>query len=109
MNEKNLTKFTPENAKEMGSRGGKKSGEARRNNKMITGLLKDVLTRETSDMCTLYLLSQCGYGDNSMNAAAVACSLVDKASRGDVKAIRLLLELTGELSRHSNTDNQEEN
>lgn len=103
MNRQNLTQFTTENAKEMGSKGGKKSGEARRKNKIITDLLRDVLTKETNDMCNFTLLYNCGYEGNAANAAAVACALVDKASRGDVKAIRLILELTGELSRKTDS------
>ena len=106
MNDKNLTKFTKDNAKEMGAKGGRASGEARRNNKLVTGLLREVLTAEANDMGTMMLLANFGYGGDSMNAMAVACSLVEKAARGDVKAIRLVLELTGELSRHTNNDNE---
>lgn len=96
MNERNLKHFTSANAKENGQKGGKASGEAKREKKRIRELLTDLLAQQapvTDTMFTDYQL------DFASNMAVIATKLLDRAKGGEPRAIKLLLEITGELDR----------
>ena len=83
MNEKNLRPFTSET----GKIGGQKSGEARRKRKQIREYLDELLEMAEGEADT-------------NNAAAVAIQILNQAKSGDIKALRLLLEVMGELDRN---------
>ena len=111
MNEKNLKPFTKQNAKANGAKGGRASGESKRERKRIKELIAELMEQDapaTDTMFTDYKL------DFYTNAAIIAMKLIDRAKSGDVKALRLLLEIVGELERgnrvtvNTNIDNIEE-
>ena len=96
MNEQNLKHFTAENAKENGSKGGKASGEAKREKKRIREILTDLLEQQAPVNDTMFMDYQLGFASNE---AIIATKLIDRAKRGEPRAIKLLLEITGELDR----------
>lgn len=111
MNESNLKPFTKQNAKANGAKGGKASGEAKRERKRIKEIIAELTEQEASNTDTMFANYKL---DFYTNAAVVAMKLIDKAKGGDIKAIRLLLELSGELERNkvtvnNNIENIEEN
>lgn len=114
MNEKNLKPFTRQNAKANGAKGGKASGETKRERKRIKEIIAEFMEQEAPKDDTLFLD---GYDrDFYSNSAIIAIKLLSKAKGGDIKAIRLLLEIMGELERNkvtvnntTNVENLEEN
>ena len=107
MNNGNLKPFKRgNNARENGAKGGKKSGEAKREKKRIKDFITDFLDMEapaTDTMLEEYNL------DYYTNAAVIALRLTNKAKRGDIRAVKLLLEITGELEQGKLKSNDEEN
>ncbi len=112
LNEKNLKPFTRQNAKANGAKGGKASGETKRERKRIKEIIAEFMEQEAPKDDTLFLD---GYDrDFYSNSAIIAIKLLTKAKNGDIKAIRLLLEIMGELERNkvtvnNNIENIEEN
>ena len=96
MNERNLKHFTAENAKENGSRGGKASGEAKREKKKIREIIAELMEQEAPANDTMFMDYKL---DFASNMAVIATKLIDRAKRGEPRAIKLLLEITGELDR----------
>ena len=96
MNERNLKHFTAENAKENGSRGGKASGEAKREKKKIREIITELMEQEAPANDTMFMDYKL---DFASNMAVIATKLIDRAKRGEPRAIKLLLEITGELDR----------
>lgn len=79
MNEKNLTSITtPEEARKMGSRGGVKSGEARRRKRELRQRLEALLEIRREGMDGL---------------DALALALYEKALSGDTRAIEIAIDL----------------
>lgn len=98
MNERNLKHFTAENAKENGSKGGKASGEAKREKKKIREILGELLGQEAPHDDTMFIR----YGmDFYSNATILAINLMDQAKSGNVRAIKLLFEVLGELDKNA--------
>lgn len=86
MNQENLTPFTSESGREAGKKGGKASAEAKKQRKQIKEYV-DVLLENNSD-------------DAEINdAGMIAFQMVNQAKKGNLKAIRLLLQLLGELDK----------
>ena len=96
MNEANLRHFTKRNAKENGKKGGRASGESKRERKRIKELIAELLEQDAPATDTMFLDYKLDY---YTNAAIIAIKIIDKAKNGDVKALRLLLEIVGELER----------
>lgn len=88
MNESNLKSFQKgeERARKAGRKGGVASGEARR--ERVRDLLQAELDREHENML--------GAGMGLSRRAKMVQKLVDKAASGDMKALQLVLKLTGE-------------
>ena len=86
MNQENLTPFTAESGREAGKKGGKASAEAKKKRKQIKEYV-DVLLENTSDDAEM------------SDAGMVAFQMVNQAKKGNLKAIRLLLQLLGELDK----------
>ena len=82
-NEKNLSKPTPEQARERGRKGGIASGKSRRDKKTLRQALELLL--EIRDERT---------GRSGMESVALA--LFDKAISGDVRAIEALRDSIGQ-------------
>lgn len=83
-NEQNLkpVRSTAE-AKRLGTAGGKKSGESRREKKKLRELLEILLQRPAE-------------GGNGTNAEAMTVALFNKALAGDTKAFELIRDTIGE-------------
>lgn len=100
----NLTPVrTKKEATERGRNGGKKSGEVRRQKKTMREMAKGIMETTVSNQMSNIreTLSRMGLEENDMTyQAAVVVRLIQKAMvEGDTSAIRVLGELTGELSR----------
>ncbi len=95
MNEDNLKPFTSANAKEYGTRGGRASGAAKRKRKQIRECLDELLEKKSA-----------GTGD--CNAMMVSAQIVNQAIKGNLRATRLLLQVTGELDHNKTEANDAE-
>lgn len=70
-----------EDARELGAKGGRKSGEARRKKKELRERLEILLARKTGRMET---------------ADAISLALIEKALAGDVRAFEVIRDTLGE-------------
>lgn len=100
----NLTPVqTKEEARARGRNGGIKSGEARRAKRTMRELAKDIMNSTVNESMENVRdsLKLMGLEENEMTySAAIVVRLMHKAMlEGDVNAIRVLGELTGELTR----------
>ena len=98
MNENNLKHFTPETAIENGRKGGIASGEAKREKKRIREILGELLEQPAPHDDVMFMDYQLGFASNK---AVIATKLIDRAKLGEPRAIKLLLEITGELDSRS--------
>ncbi len=93
---------TKEEARERGRNGGVKSGEVRRQKKNMREMAKTIMETSVSSQMTNVrdTLARMGVSKNDMTyQAAVVVRLVQKAMvDGDTNAIRVLAELTGDLT-----------
>lgn len=96
MNESNLKPFTKQNAKANGAKGGKASGETKRERKRIKEIIAELMEQEAPANDTMFMDYKL---DFASNMAVIATKLIDRAKRGEPRAIKLLLEITGELDR----------
>lgn len=92
MNENNLKPFTVINARENGAKGGKVSGESKREKKLIREYLTELLAMQApkEEIDT-------NYNIGNTNGAMVAVRTLKRAKEGDTRALRLLFEVIGEL------------
>ena len=87
-NEENLKKIrSTSEARELGKKGGKASGEARRKKANLKNALNTILTAETTSE-TAQILEELGF-DNT-NEMAIMLSLTQQAMKGNVRAIELI-------------------
>lgn len=78
--------------KARGSKGGKKSGEVRRNKRALREAMKTILEMPTAGK-TKELLISLGYNpDDQSNADAIAATLFSDAMLGDKKSMEMLLQ-----------------
>lgn len=102
-----------EEAKARGRNGGLKSGEARRQKKNMREMAKSLMEASVSKQMgnVRDTLKRMGIDENDMTyQAAVVVRMIQKAMvDGDVNAVRVLGELTGELNRFGVIDIDEEN
>lgn len=102
MNDKNLkkgehTRFTSgEQAARAGRKGGKKSQQKRREKKNIAACLKLILDSEVRDDDTRDMMRErFGLDDGDMTYSALSSiALLQRAIKGDVSAIKLMLDVT---------------
>ena len=92
MNSRNLKPFTVKNARQNGAKGGRASGEAKRQRKRLREYITEILELKADE------LSESENTDKT-NAAAIAVKTVTLAKQGDIKALRLVYEVLGELDR----------
>ena len=91
MNEQNLipvSSRTPSELREQTRKGGIASGEARRERKAMREWLDRIGEEEITNDPT---------GEKMPRVAVAALRLMDKMCKGDLKAIRLYAEITGQL------------
>lgn len=97
MNNENLKLGTPFNA-ESASRNGKKSAVARRRRRAISDVVKSIgaLTQHSGNPTALDNLEDAGgKGVNLTVDDIIVLKLVEKAAKGDLKAIELYLRMRG--------------
>jgi len=99
VNDKNLVPFdkrTESEQRELRSRGGKKSGEARRRKKSLKAAMEMVLALPVMDVDIWNTLSAMGIEPTDMdNQTAMLCALMRKAVSGDVAATKEIRSIIG--------------
>ena len=99
MNEQNLipnSQRTPSELREMRSKGGKVSGERRREKKMMQEICLKMLNASLSDEQAAQLgLFNLKKGDLTWNAAIIA-KQINKAVKGDTASAKFLQDLSGQ-------------
>lgn len=93
-NQQNLKPLTPEKAREYGSRGGKKSGEAKRKKKEMRETLRELLDMG-ANAANKEALSVRGE-EQITNRMLLCISMMDKALNGDVRAAEFIRNTAGE-------------
>lgn len=86
MNEQNLRTLSTEEAREIGRKGGIRSGEARRERKAIRVALEEVLS----------MPCECD-GQAMTGVEAIAVRTFQKAMDGDIRAIAFIRDTIGEM------------
>ena len=102
-NERNLIPMeqrSPEEAREMGRKGGRASGEARRRKKSLREAAELYLSLPVSDKRAWNKLAKDGVAPEDVdNQMAIIAALSIKAAKGDAKAAKVLFDLIGDQSR----------
>ena len=103
MNEQNLKSYVKgcEEAVTNGRTGGIASGEAKREKKKMREIVTDLLERKAPDKDITFVEYEM---DFISNMAVIASKMVNRAKSGDPRAIKLLLELLGELDSKGNVN-----
>ena len=101
-NEQNLIPMeqrSPEEAREMGRKGGRASGESRRRKKSLREAAELYLSLPVSDKRAWNKLAKDGVAPEDVdNQMAIIAGLSIKAAKGDAKAAKVLFELVGDQS-----------
>ena len=101
-NEQNLIPMeqrSPEEAREMGRKGGRASGESRRRKKSLREAAELYLSLPVADKRAWNKLARDGVDPEDVdNQMAIIAGLTLKAVKGDAKAAKLLFELLGDQS-----------
>lgn len=90
MNDENLVRNedrTPSERRELAAKAGRASGAARRKKRDMKDVLKMLLDGEIQNK----------KGESKTRREVIAISLIDSAIRGNVKATKLVAELSGEM------------
>jgi len=95
MNDENLRMPTPSEARANGRKGGIASGKARREKKLMREAIQQALALEVASEKTKDVLRQLGFEDNNNQAAMIVAAL-NKALKGDIKAMEFLRDTAGE-------------
>lgn len=102
-NEQNLIPMeqrSPEEAREMGRKGGRASGESRRRKKSLREAAELYLSLPVSDKRAWNKLAKDGVAPEDVdNQMAIIAGLSIKAAKGDAKAAKVLFDLIGDQSK----------
>ncbi len=91
---------TPNELREITQKGGIASGKARRRNKLMRTMLKELLKGEVVSKKDIALLAEYGIDPDEANQAMlILVGLVKAAKAGNVRAVKQILELIGEDER----------
>ena len=101
-------KLTAEEQRQIASKGGKASVKARRKRKHIQDTTKMILGLDVIDDTTNEILDKFGVEDKDLQSLMI-CKLILKAINGDVKAVRTVLEITGESAKYQKQENDNDN
>ena len=92
-----LKHLTSDEAREYGSKGGKRSVEVRRQRKAMREQMEMLLTLPLKDQKIINKFKQIGVDTNDMNnQMALIMATYQKALRGDMQAMNVVRELVGE-------------
>ena len=93
----NLKPLSTERAREIGSKGGKRSVEVKRQRKAMREQMEMLLTLPLKDQKIINKFKQIGIDTNDMNnQMALIMATYQKALRGDMQAMNVIRELVGE-------------
>lgn len=96
MNEDNLIPAAHKLTVEEQSRGGKASGKSRRKKKNMKQLAEMLLQLPSNDSNDYQLLLDMGFDEEEVSHQLVInAALIQQAKSGDVKAVRVLMDITG--------------
>ena len=102
-NEQNLIPMeqrSPEEAREMGRKGGRASGESRRRKKSLREAAELYLSLPVADKRAWNKLARDGVDPEDVdNQMAIIAGLSIKAAKGDAKAAKVLFDLIGDQSK----------
>jgi len=91
--------------RERGKKGGQKSGEGRRNKKLLKEHMELLLSLPTQKRSQIKAMRQMGIEEDEMdNKMALTVALFIKATSGDVSAIKEIRNLIGEEESISNDE-----
>lgn len=97
--DENLIPFTSDQSREQaaknGTKGGKKSGEVRRQKKTIADFLKTWADKEVDEK-NKKALQALGLDEEATNRTLLVLPLIKKANGGDIKALQMIIDLLGE-------------
>lgn len=105
MNDENLKRLTPSEAREYGRRGGKASGEARRRKADFRKTLNLLLTAEIDSPEWTPLLESLGL--ESTLESAINMAMIKRAIKGDVEAYKVVAKYSGQ-SGQTKADRKEQ-
>lgn len=94
---------TKEEARERGRNGGKKSGQARRQQKAYKELLSEMFKTKVNDEKLKAFAEQYGVKDADVKTLTLL-GMVNAAISGNHKAFDMLLEMSGEKTQDKNAD-----
>ena len=96
-NEQNLKPLSTEKAREIGSKGGKRSVEVRRMRKTLREQLEMLLSLPVKDESTKAFIESLGVNPEAIdNATAITLSMYQEALKGNTKAYELIRDTLGE-------------
>ena len=97
-NEKNLENGKPYRftSGDMAAKNGSKGGKARAAKKTVADYLKKWADGEVLDKKNKETLRTLGLNEEATNRTLLVIPLINKASKGDTKALQMILELLGE-------------
>lgn len=94
-----MAELTKEQRRSMGRKGGIASGESRRRKAKIKEAVAFALKAKATDQDAIKIMREQGIEDKDMtNAMAIAVTIVSKAVKGDIAAVKRLQTFTGELA-----------
>lgn len=97
MGKENLRVLTSEEAREIGSLGGRKSAESRRKQKTLRETLNVLLEKCATDPKYRDMVLEAGYKKNNItNKDIIVTAMLLKAAEGDTKAFELIRDTIGE-------------
>ena len=93
----NLQRLTTEKARKIGSIGGKKSVEARRQKRTLREQMEMLLSLPVKDESTKGFIESLGIDPETIdNATAIVLSMYQEALKGNTKAFELIRDTLGE-------------
>lgn len=107
-NEKNLIPFNKRSqseARENGAKGGKKSGEVRRQRKAIKEQMELLLSLPVKDEKNKSFMQQLGIDEDNMdNQMLLVMSVFSKAMKGDLEAFREIKGVINDMGSNNTSD-----
>ena len=93
-NKKNLRKLSTSEAREIGKKGGIKSGETRREQKKFKEIFELLLNKQSTN----------DKGETATIKEVIAINTVAKAVKGDLRAVELIKDVLGENNKKNDKD-----
>lgn len=93
-----MSERSKDEVRKIASRGGKKSGETRREKKRMKEYINLLLELDVKSQKTRETLSKLGIDESDMtNEMAMMASVMNKAMKGDMQAVNFLRDTSGQM------------